>query len=269
MDRRAFFLPLALLLAPVLEPAVLSTPATAYAQSPGPQVEKTAAAFIAWREAVLRGEDGVAPPAWFAFLLQSIRNAGAAPDPVLAAEVAQRVAREQFHQQALMQLHTLPEVFAPYAALPREAHYAFWQAINAEFLSQAHANAGWVKQRFAARGRWWPISEVGAQAHGGLWVMVQHADHDPAFQEAVLAAMEPLLEAGEVNRTFYALLWDRTARNAGRPQRYGTQFGGCVNQEWTPHPIEAPQQLDERRAAMGLEPYARYVEGFKNNCKPQ
>jgi hypothetical protein len=46
--------------------------------------------------------------------------------------------------------------------------------------------------------------------------------------------------------------------NAGQPQLYGTQFTAAGGGELAPHPIEDPERLDERRAEVGLEPFAAY-----------
>jgi hypothetical protein len=43
-----------------------------------------------------------------------------------------------------------------------------------------------------------------------------------------------------------------------RPQVYGTQFARAG-----PQPIEDEEHLDERRAAVGLEPFADYAARFR------
>ncbi|WP_182875005.1 hypothetical protein [Microbispora sp. H10670] len=43
--------------------------------------------------------------------------------------------------------------------------------------------------------------------------------------------------------------------NSGRPQLYGTQFYGDSDGSY---PIEGVEHLDERRAAVGLDPFAEY-----------
>jgi hypothetical protein len=47
-----------------------------------------------------------------------------------------------------------------------------------------------------------------------------------------------------------------------RPQRYGTQMT-CENGKATPlGGVEEPERLDERRAAMGLEPWKEYAQSI-------
>jgi hypothetical protein len=119
---------------------------------------------------------------------------------------------------------------------------------------------------------WFTISEWGRGADGQAWLIVQHADHDRDFQKAVLAKLEKLYPAGETEPSNYAYLYDRVATSFSDPakrqlQRYGTQ-GQCIGAgEWKPFPIEDPQDVDARRAAVGLPPLAEYVAGFKDLCK--
>ena len=116
-------------------------------------------------------------------------------------------------------------------------------------------NAKYLKQLVEQDG--WPtISVVGATASQAAWLIVQHADHDPAFQKRCLALMQNLPE-GEVNPANIAFLEDRILINDGKPQKYGTQFEG-EGHSFGPYPIEDQANLDTRRAKMGLEPFAEY-----------
>jgi hypothetical protein len=138
------------------------------------------------------------------------------------------------------------------------------QEIHAEMraLSVRHARR---MQEIVRRHGWPTRSMVGDEAARAAWLLVQHADHDPAFQRRVLALMEPLVEAGEVRVSHYAYLWDRTHD----PQRYGTQ-GGCVAQGvWKPRRIEMPDEVDVRRAAAGMIPaaLADYVRMMSMRCE--
>ncbi len=114
----------------------------------------------------------------------------------------------------------------------------------------------------------WPTSElVGREASRAAWLLVQHADSAPDFQAAVLGELEPLLAEGAIDRRDYALLTDRVLVAREQAQRYGTQYvtrtveGVPVFAPATP--IEDPANLDARRASMGLEPHADYVEELR------
>lgn len=109
---------------------------------------------------------------------------------------------------------------------------------------------------------WFTIDEFGERADRDGWLLVQHADLDPAFQKDVLARLENLYRAGRTSKKNYAYLYDRVAAGAGQPQRYGTQ-GMCEGSAWRPDAIEDPATVDERRASVGLEPLAAYRASMK------
>lgn len=134
------------------------------------------------------------------------------------------------------------------------------------------SNTAFLKAEVDRRGGWPPESDIGEGAAHFAWLLVQHADRDPAFQERVLALMEPMVAAGEADGADFAYLFDRVARAANRPQRFGTQ-GNCVTGEnrWTPFEMEDPGLIDERRAAVHLQPMADYIAIFKERrlCEGQ
>lgn len=116
---------------------------------------------------------------------------------------------------------------------------------------------------------WFKISVFGVAGDMQAWLIVQHADLQPEFQKMVLSRLEKLYPIGETSRANYAYLYDRVATNAPNPgqlQRYGTQ-GKCVGPGlWEPNPIEDPDNVDQRRALMGLETMAEYKKNF-SSCK--
>ena len=100
----------------------------------------------------------------------------------------------------------------------------------------------------------------GPAAADAFWLLVQHSDTDPDFQEQVLESMRPAIDRGEGDVASFAMLVDRVRVNTGRPQLYGSQLRfvpetGAVR----PHPIEDPSGVDERRADMGMDPLWKYV----------
>jgi len=121
-------------------------------------------------------------------------------------------------------------------------------------------NTAWLKEVVSKHG--WPgRSLVGAEAAGGAWLLVQHADADPAFQRKCLDLMEAL-PAGEIKPDNLALLTDRVLLAEGKKQRYGTQFENKAG-KWVPRPLEDPDQVDARRAKVGLgtlKDYAKKIE---------
>ncbi|HYD99453.1 MAG TPA: DUF6624 domain-containing protein [Alphaproteobacteria bacterium] len=107
----------------------------------------------------------------------------------------------------------------------------------------------------------WPgrglVGEDGAEA---AWIVLQHAIGDPALMRRCLPLLEAAAEAGEAPAWQVAYLADRIRVLEGRPQRFGTQFDWDAEGRLSPLPVEAPETLDIRRAALGLAPMAEAVE---------
>jgi len=141
--------------------------------------------------------------------------------------------------------------------------------LGAAMTEVDHANTSWLKEVVAHDG--WPTnSQAGKEAAFNAWLLVQHADADPAFQLKALRLMEPLVAKGEVEKQNYALLFDRVTLKTAGKQRYGTQ-ATCAAGKRIPQPVEDMAGLDSRRAAMGLQPIADYLKSmdkFFGNCPP-
>lgn len=138
-------------------------------------------------------------------------------------------------------------------------------AVGAELMRVDAENTAWLKQVVVTFG--WPSqSLVGSRAADAAWLLVQHADHDVAFQKEALALMTPLVTQNEVTKKNYAYLYDRVATNEGRPQRYGTQ-GQCTGAHtWEPNQLEDPTQVDALRRSMDLPPLDDYKKQFYRIC---
>jgi hypothetical protein len=121
-------------------------------------------------------------------------------------------------------------------------------AANTKRLKEIVRSGGWPKR-----------SVVGDEAARAAWLLVQHADAEPLFQESCLRLMERLLPAKEVFAADVAYLTDRVRAAQGRPQVYGTQVveRGCT---YEPRPIEDAGRVDERRAAAGLDTLAENLK---------
>ena len=112
--------------------------------------------------------------------------------------------------------------------------------------------------------RGWPrISDVGSYAATKAW-QIAYNTSDLAFQVEALRAMEPLLEAGEVEKRDYAMLFDRVNFFTTGRQRYGT-LQRCEGGRLLPEPVEDEAELDRLREAMGLVPMAERGE-WETTC---
>jgi len=203
----------------------------------------------------------------------AMAEAQEAEDPALAAAIAHCPGAAEF-----VRLHGNPSravgVVAP-AGPPAEPALRA-QLLEMARVDQAARNGDWspaaiqrmndvdaanlptIRRIVAAHDGLPDAGKVGTDGVAAAWLLVQHADRDPAFQSDVLARLGPLLDNGQVSRHEMALLTDRVLVNQDRPQRYGSQLL-AVDGRWVPQPMEAPAQVDQRRAAINEMPLADYV----------
>lgn len=123
----------------------------------------------------------------------------------------------------------------------------------------------------------WPtVSMVGERGSRAAFFLIQHADHDLAFQQECLEMMIPLADLGEARKRDVAFLTDRVRVGMGAPyvdgvptnpvtQVFGTQFHTDEKGNFGPWPIEDRDNLDERRREYGLEPFSEYVARMEEN----
>jgi len=116
-------------------------------------------------------------------------------------------------------------------------------------------------RKIIARYGWPTFRMVGVDGATAAWVIAQHSDHDPAFQQQALELMRAAAAAGQADPIELAYLEDRTAVNHDRPQVYGTQVT-CIDGELAPRPLIDPERVDERRASVGLGPLQEYLDSF-------
>jgi hypothetical protein len=119
-----------------------------------------------------------------------------------------------------------------------------------EIAKRDHANTA-MMQAILAKGGWPKISDVGAEAAEDAWLLVQHADDNPAFQLRAQRAMEPLVAKGEVLPKRYAYLADRVTIKLYGTQVYGTQFY-CIDGRRRPKGIAGAAAVDAARKSVGL-----------------
>lgn len=107
----------------------------------------------------------------------------------------------------------------------------------------------------------WPgRSLVGEGACQGAFLVLQHADLET--QKKYLPLLREATEAGEVKSTALPLLEDRVRILEGKKQIYGSQVSRHADGRVELWPIEDEARVDERRASVGLEPLAAYLQRF-------
>jgi len=123
-------------------------------------------------------------------------------------------------------------------------------AINLEKVTKIIDEHGWLGSDI--------ISKEGNSA---LFLVIQHSDLET--QVKYLPMMREAVKAGNARASSLALLEDRTALGLGKKQIYGSQIG--TDPDTDEHyvlPLEDPDNVDKRRAEVGLMPLADYTGFF-------
>jgi hypothetical protein len=107
---------------------------------------------------------------------------------------------------------------------------------------------------------WLGPDVIGANGNITLFLVIQHSDIK--VQEKYLPVMRDAVRDHKARPDELALLEDRVALRQGRKQIYGSQIGTRPDgQNWI-SPLEDPDNVDKRRAEVGLEPLADYAMRF-------
>ena len=107
----------------------------------------------------------------------------------------------------------------------------------------------------------WPGPDVvGRSGNSAVFLVIQHADS--ATQDKYLPVMREAVKNNKAEPSALALLEDRVALKHGKKQIYGSQITGDANGNFLA-PLEDPDNVDKRRAEMGLQPLAQYLQGFQ------
>ena len=113
----------------------------------------------------------------------------------------------------------------------------------------------------------WPgRSLVGEEGAHSAWFVLQHAIGNPPLQRRGLQLLREALVRGDIPAAQVAHLEDRICFFEGRPQRYGTQYDWEENGKLSPHPIEGPEGVDERRRSVGLGPLAENTRRMREEA---
>jgi len=103
---------------------------------------------------------------------------------------------------------------------------------------------------------------VGGQGNSTLFLVIQHADQ--ATQEKYLPMMREAVKNGKAQGSSLALLEDRVALGQGNRQIYGSQIGrDPETQIYFISPLEDPDNVDKRRAEVGLQSLADYASRWQ------
>ena len=109
---------------------------------------------------------------------------------------------------------------------------------------------------------WLGPDVIGNEGNSTLFLVIQHSNLKT--QEKYLPMMREAVKNGKAMGSSLALLEDRVAIGEGKKQIYGSQIG--MDQKTHTYfvlPLEDPDNVDKRRAVVGLHPLAEYVSHWQ------
>lgn len=104
---------------------------------------------------------------------------------------------------------------------------------------------------------WLGADRIGEQGNSTLFLVIQHADHKTQLK--YLPMMREAVKNNKARPSSLALLEDKVALRDGKKQIYGSQIGRFASGEFYVQPLEDPDNVDKRRAEVGLQPLTEYV----------
>lgn len=163
---------------------------------------------------------------------------------------------------ALAKMVEIDQLAANNAFPPEEySHYSQpqWEAFKDSVYRAGAKKANALFKRYGFIG----YDLAGKEGSNDFWLLVQHADHDPDFQSKVLEKMKIEVDKQNADSRKYGLLVDRVNLNTGKQQIYGTQvdFNHQKAQAY-PKNLADSATVNQRRAAIGLEPIEEYLNGM-------
>ena len=224
--------------------------------------------------APLSGQDGVSPKAAEAIRIFDARivaanaQAGDAAKPLAKEKLRDKEAVEKriLFMKKIDQIVRVALVQHWKDPMPGEDGTAYGEHVTRVFNEIDPPHTAELKRILEARRwKWITRTEFGDEVSEAAWLLVQHADRDPAFQKKILGIMEKLPET-EVFKRDAAYLFDRVAVKTNAPQRYATQWDCDGATPVVQGPELDLEAVEKRRAAIGLEPLDEYKKGFVDYC---
>ena len=130
---------------------------------------------------------------------------------------------------------------------------AHWKIIN----EKDSANLILIEKILSERG-WLGSKVIGEEGNGTLFLVIQHSELETQLK--YLPMMREAAKIGNARPSSLALLEDRVALRQGKRQIYGSQIHSDKDGDKFIAPLIDPENVDKRRAEVGLEPLANYIQ---------
>ena len=110
---------------------------------------------------------------------------------------------------------------------------------------------------------WLSQQQIGYMANQSIWLVIQHAPIET--QEKYLSLLKESVEEGGSEGWYLAFLEDRILMRTNKKQKYGSQLiQNKETGEYKLYQVEDPENLNKRRAEIGLEPIEDYLKNYSN-----
>ena len=108
---------------------------------------------------------------------------------------------------------------------------------------------------------WLGSDKIGNDANTTLFMVIQHSKL--STQKKYLPLMREAVKNGNAKAKNLVLLEDRVAIFQGKMQTFGSQiFWSKANNRYFVLPLADPENVDKRRAEVGLQPLSEYVSNW-------
>jgi hypothetical protein len=114
---------------------------------------------------------------------------------------------------------------------------------------------------------WLGADVIGSQGSRTIFLVIQHAHLET--QEKYLPMMREAVKNKKTGASSLALLEDRVALGEGKKQIYGSQIASAKDGSYYIRSLDDPDNVDKRRAAVGLGPLADYVQRWNLKWDPE
>ena len=176
-------------------------------------------------------------------------------DSVLLSSIRSELEKTRIKDQTLRQIKKCIEENFGHES---EEYNYYWSLIkeqdslNELIVTRILDNYGWLSH-----------NQIGYMANQSLWLVIQHAPIET--QEKYLELLKESVDKGGSEGWYLAFLEDRILMRNNKKQKYGSQLiQNKETGEYQLYPVEDPENLNKRRAKIGLEPIEDYLKSYSN-----